>query len=104
MLVESPAHSRLATSYIVWLIVALGMPFWLVIIPKVGLPLLTIWAVGVDIEILRFTHWRRQYELSIDCLIRNSTNRKVSQRTLLSKARADGTKLEKHFYEIAAAN
>lgn len=38
-------HLRLATSYIVWLIVALGMPFWLFIIPEVGLPLLIIWVV-----------------------------------------------------------
>jgi len=61
-------------SCIAWLIVALGLPFWLFIVPSIGVPLLIIAAVIVDTEIVRSVRWRRQYELSIDRLIRTSTN------------------------------
>jgi hypothetical protein len=59
------------TGYIVWLIVALGLPFWLFIVPAIGVPLLMISAVVVDTGIVRSVRWRRQYELSIDRLIRH---------------------------------
>ena len=63
-----------AASCIVWLIVAFGLPFWLLIVPWIGVPLLIIAAVIVHIDILRSVRWRRQYELSIDRLVRTSTN------------------------------
>ena len=63
-----------AASCIVWLIVALGLPFWLLIVPWIGVPLLIIAAVIVHIEIVLSARWRRQYELSIDRLVRPSTN------------------------------
>ena len=59
------------TGYIVWLIVALGLPFWLFIVPAIGVPLLMISAVVVDTGIVRSVRWRRHYELSIDRLIRH---------------------------------
>jgi hypothetical protein len=61
-------------SCMVWLIVALGLPFWLLIVPSIGVPLLVIAAVIVDTEIVRSVRWRRQYETSIARLIRTSTN------------------------------
>lgn len=62
-----------ATSCMVWLIAALGLPFWLFIVPSIGVPLLIIAAVIVHTEIVRSARWRRQYELSIGRLIRTST-------------------------------
>jgi hypothetical protein len=59
---------------IAWLTVALGLPFWLFIVPWIGVPLLIIAAAIVDTEIVQSVRWRRQYELSIDRLIRTSTN------------------------------
>jgi hypothetical protein len=56
-------------SYIAWLVVALGLPFWLFSVPALGYPLLIISAVVVNIEIVRSVRWRRQYELGIDRLI-----------------------------------
>jgi hypothetical protein len=64
------------TSYVVWLLAALGLPFWLFIIPAIGIPLLVISAVAVDTEIVQSVRWRRQYELSIDRLVRTSINGK----------------------------
>jgi len=63
-----------ATSCIVWLVVALGLPLWLFILPGIGVPLIILAAVIVNTEIARSVRWRRQYELSIDRLIRASTN------------------------------
>jgi len=63
-----------AASCIVWLIVVLGLPFWLITVPWIGVPLLIIAVVIVDIEIVLSARWRRQYELSIDRLVRTSTN------------------------------
>jgi len=40
----------------------------------IGVPLLIVAAVIVNTEILRSVRWRRQYESSIDRLIRASTN------------------------------
>jgi hypothetical protein len=59
-------------SYIAWLIVAFGLPFWLLIVPAIGYPLITISAVVVNTEIVRSVRWRRQYELAIDRLIQTS--------------------------------
>ena len=50
------------------------MPFWLFIIPAIGIPLLIISAVAVETEIVQSVRWRRQYELSIDRLVRTSVN------------------------------
>ena len=52
------------------------MPFWLFVIPAIGIPLLIIWAVAVDTEIVQSVRWRRQYELGIDRLVRTSINGK----------------------------
>ena len=60
-----------AISYIAWLIVALGLPFWLFIVPAIGVPLFVACAVLVDTDIVRSVRWRRQYESSIDRLIRH---------------------------------
>ena len=65
-----------ATSCVVWLLAALGLPFWLFIIPAIGIPLLIISAVAVETEIVQSVRWRRQYELSIDRLVRTSVNGK----------------------------
>jgi Flp pilus assembly protein TadB len=62
------------TSCIVWLIAALGLPIWLFIVPAIGMPLLIVVVVIVNTEIVRSVRWRRQYELSIDRLVRTSTN------------------------------
>jgi len=59
-------------SYIAWLIVAFGLPFWLFIVPAIGYPLLIISAVVVNADIVRSVRWRRQYELGIDRLIQTS--------------------------------
>jgi hypothetical protein len=56
-------------SYIAWLVVALGLPFWLFTVPALGYPLLIISAVIVNTEIVQSVRWRRQYELGIDRLV-----------------------------------
>jgi hypothetical protein len=60
-----------ATGYIAWIIAALGLPVWLFVFPPIGVPLLIISAVVVNAGIVRSVRWRRQYELSIDRLIRH---------------------------------
>ena len=55
-----------------WLIVALGLPFWLFVVPAIGYPLLIVFAMIVNTEIVRSVRWRRQYELGIDRLIQTS--------------------------------
>ncbi len=65
-----------AAGYTVWLVVVLGLPFWLFIVPLIGVPLLISAAMIVSTEIVRSMRWRRQYELSIDRLIRASTTDK----------------------------
>jgi len=57
---------------IVWLIAALGLPFWLFVVPVIGYPLLIIFAVIANTEIVRSVRWPRQYELGIDRLIHTS--------------------------------
>lgn len=62
-----------AASSILWLTVALGLPFWLFVVPLIGVPLIIVTALTINTEIVRSTRWRRQYELSIDRLIRAVT-------------------------------
>jgi hypothetical protein len=60
-----------AAGFIVWIIVALGLPFWLFIVPAKAVPLLIISAVVINTGIERSVRWRCQYELSIDRLSRH---------------------------------
>ena len=57
-------------SSILWITVALGLPFWLFRIPSVGVPLIIVAAVVVNTDLVRSLRWRRQYESSIDRVIR----------------------------------
>ena len=70
----------LATGYILWIIVALGLPVWLFVFQAIGVPLLIISAVVVYTGIVRSVRWRRQYELSIDRLIRHFGRSEHSER------------------------
>jgi len=67
-----------AVCWVVWFIVALGLPLWLFVVPWIGVPLLTIAVVIASAETVRSVRWRRQYELSIDRLIRISASDKNS--------------------------
>src|SRR6202043_750908 len=51
-----------AAGFIVWIIVALGLPFWLFIVPAKAVPLLIISAVVINTGIERSVRWRCQYE------------------------------------------
>jgi hypothetical protein len=55
---------------ILWFIVPLGLPLWLLNIAAIGVPLLITWVVVGATGIVGSVRWRRQYELSIDRLIR----------------------------------
>ena len=57
-------------SCILWITVALGLPFWLFRIPSIGMPLIIVTAVVINTDLVRSLRWRRQYESSIDRLIR----------------------------------
>jgi hypothetical protein len=57
-------------SSILWITVALGLPFWLFRIPSIGVPLIIVTAVVISTDLVRSLRWRRQYESSIDRLIR----------------------------------
>jgi hypothetical protein len=57
-------------STMLWVTVALGLPFWLFRIPSIGVPLIIVAAVVVNTDLVRSLRWRRQYESSIDRLIR----------------------------------
>ncbi|MBV8213677.1 MAG: hypothetical protein JOZ08_10710 [Verrucomicrobia bacterium] len=59
-----------AASFILWLAVALGLPFWLFVVPSIGVPLIIVTALIINTEIVRSIRWRRQYEFGIDRLIR----------------------------------
>jgi hypothetical protein len=63
-----------AANYIVWLVVVLGLQFWLFGFPLIGVPFLVIAAVVGNAGIVRSVRWRRQYESSICRLIRTSKN------------------------------
>jgi hypothetical protein len=56
-------------SSILWITVALGLPFWLRI-PAIGVPLTILAAVVINADLVRSLRWRHQYESSIDRLIR----------------------------------
>jgi hypothetical protein len=60
-----------AITYVAWLIAALGLPFWLFIVPAIGVPLLILFTVLANTNIVRSVRWRRQYELSLDRLSRH---------------------------------
>jgi hypothetical protein len=60
-----------AITYVAWLLVALGLPVWLFIVPAIGVPLLIVSTVLANTDIVRSVRWRRQSELSIDRLIRH---------------------------------
>jgi hypothetical protein len=56
-------------SSILWITVALGLPFWLRI-PSIGVPFIILAAVVINTDLVRSLRWRHQYESSIDRLIR----------------------------------
>ena len=56
---------------ILWFILPLGLPLWLLNIAAIGVPLLLTWVVVGAAGIVASVRWRRQYELSIDRLIRH---------------------------------
>ena len=60
-----------ATGYIVAFVLLLGLPFWLFSVPAIGVPFIIISVVVGNTETVRSVRWRRQYELSIDRLIRH---------------------------------
>ena len=60
-----------ATGYIVGFVLLLGLPFWLFSVPAIGVPFIIISVVVGNTETVRSVRWRRQYELSIDRLIRH---------------------------------
>ena len=62
-------------SYLVWLIVIVGLPFWLFILPAIGLPLIVIVLIMVNIDIAQSLRWRRKYELSVDRFIASTNGR-----------------------------
>ena len=59
-----------AASTILWLTVALGLPLWLFRVPSIGVPLIIVAAIVINTDLVRSLRWRRQYEFSIDRLIR----------------------------------
>ena len=73
-------------SYIVWLLAGLGLSFWLFVVPAIGYPLLIVFAVIANTEIVRSVRWRRQYELGIDRLVHTSVG--VSSLTASAGLRA----------------
>ena len=56
-----------------WLAAAIGAPFC-IIRPFIGCPLLIASILLVFVTIVRFVRWRRDYELSVDRIIRTSGN------------------------------
>jgi hypothetical protein len=76
MVLESPAAVASRNQLCCLAFGGSGLPFWLFIIPAIGMPLLIISAVAVETEIVQSVRWRRQYELSIDRLVRTSVNGK----------------------------
>lgn len=67
-------HRLSAVSWILWFVVALGLPLWLFVFPWIGVPLIVTAVVIATVETVQSARWRRQYELSIDRLIRISTS------------------------------
>jgi len=60
--------------WILWFLVAFGLPLWLFYIPWIGVPLIVVAVIVGNTEMVRSVRWRRQYELSIDRLIRTTTS------------------------------
>src|SRR5260221_5403152 len=67
-----------AIDYIVWLTVALGLPFWLFIVPAIGVPLLIIAAGVVANPLVRSVRWRREDGFNIS---RRNLARDLSERS-----------------------
>jgi hypothetical protein len=63
-----------AASCMLLFAVAFGLPFWIFMLPLVGLPLLAVTILIVCANVAQSVRWRRQYESSIDRLIRTLTN------------------------------
>ena len=63
-----------AISSIVWLLVALGLPFLVLYVPAIGVPLLLLSAVVANTDIVQSVRWRRQYESSISRLVCTCSN------------------------------
>jgi hypothetical protein len=78
-----------AVSWIAWLLVGLGLPFWVIVVPAIGLPLLLVSAVAANTDIVRSVRWRRQNEFSIDRLVRTTWKFPVERRL----SDSDGTAL-----------
>ena len=56
-------------SSLLWITLALGLPFWLRI-PSIGVPLIILAVAVINTDLVRSLRWRLQYEASIDRLIR----------------------------------
>src|SRR5258707_5453513 len=70
-----------AIDYIVWLTVALGLPFWLFIVPAIGVPLLIIAALVVPTGRVRALRGRREDRLKIDRSTRHIRRAEASRHT-----------------------
>jgi hypothetical protein len=60
-------------AFVCWVAAAIGAPFC-IIRPFIGCPVLIASIVLVLVTIVRFVRWRREYELSVDRIIRTSGN------------------------------
>jgi hypothetical protein len=63
-----------AVSCMLLFAVAFGLPFWIFVLPWLGLPLLATTILTICANVAQSVNWRRQYESSIDRLIRTLTN------------------------------
>jgi hypothetical protein len=61
---------------------AFGLPFWLFVVPWIGVPLLVVTIFVICANIVQSVRWRRQYESSIDRLIRILTTDRDSNDVL----------------------
>jgi hypothetical protein len=62
-----------AVAGVCWFVAAIGAPFC-VMRPFIGAPVLIASIALVLVTIVRFVRWRREYELSVDRIIRTSGN------------------------------
>jgi hypothetical protein len=61
---------------------AFGLPFWLFVVPWVAVPLLVVTIFVICANMVQSVRWRRQYESSIDRLIRILTTDRDSNDVL----------------------
>jgi hypothetical protein len=71
-----------AVSCLLLFAVAFGLPFWIFVFPCLGLPLLVITILIICANVAQSASWRRQYESSIDRLIRTLTSDRDSNDVL----------------------